>query len=188
MSSLDKTFEDVIATIGNPESLNPAKSDPVLYFVYPPEQMLEVKRSLPRWSSKLRDAGYQVERISFRTLLWEIIDNSGRWESWLEVESEADPEQINESIKDVVRSGNRLVNLVGDRLNAAPDDAVVLLTDTEVLHPYFRTRTIESALHDKVKIPTVIFYPGRRSGQYGLHFLDFYPVDGNYRSTLVGGD
>jgi hypothetical protein len=32
-----------------------------------------------------------------------------------------------------------------------------------------------------------VFYPGTRSGQYGLHFLGFYPVDGNYRSTLLGG-
>jgi hypothetical protein len=38
-----------------------------------------------------------------------------------------------------------------------------------------------------VRVPTVIFYPGARSGQYGLHFLGFYPVDGNYRSTLLGG-
>lgn len=188
MFSLEKTFEELTGTLGKPESLNPAKSDPIIYFVYPPERMLEVKRSLPRWSSRLREASYQVERISFRTLLWEIIDESGRWESWLEVESEADPEQINDAIKDVVRSGDRLVGLVADRLNAAPDDGLVLLTDTEMLHPYFRTRTIESALHDKVRVPTVIFYPGRRSGQYGLHFLGFYPVDGNYRSTLVGGD
>ena len=187
MPSLDKMFEELLATIGRPDSLNPAKSDPILYFVYPPEQMLEAKRSIPRWSSRLRDAGYQVERLSFRKLLWEIIDRSGRWDSWLEVESEADSDQINESIRDVLRSGNRLVGVVADRLNAAPDDAVVLLTDTEILHPYFRTRAIESSLHDRVKVPTVIFYPGRRSGQYGLHFLGFYPVDGNYRSTLVGG-
>jgi len=33
----------------------------------------------------------------------------------------------------------------------------------------------------------VIFYPGRRSGQYGLHFLGFYEFDGNYRATLLGG-
>ena len=46
---------------------------------------------------------------------------------------------------------------------------------------------IEVELESEVKTPTVIFYPGRRSGQYGLHFLDFYPVDGNYRSTLLGG-
>jgi hypothetical protein len=56
-----------------------------------------------------------------------------------------------------------------------------------MLHPYFRARILESILHDRIKVPTVIFYPGRRSGQYGLHFLGFYPEDGNYRATLIGG-
>ncbi|MCU0691479.1 MAG: BrxE family protein [Polyangiaceae bacterium] len=28
---------------------------------------------------------------------------------------------------------------------------------------------------------------GRRSGQFGLHFLGFYAEDGKYRSTIVGG-
>ena len=63
---------------------------------------------------------------------------------------------------------------------------VVFLVDTGLLHPYFRVRAMESALHDRVKVPTILFYPGRRSGQYGLHFLGFYAVDGNYRSTLIG--
>ena len=44
--------------------------------------------------------------------------------------------------------------------------------------------TLEAAL---LKVPTVVFYPGRRSGQFGLHFLGFYPEDGNYRATLIGG-
>jgi len=55
------------------------------------------------------------------------------------------------------------------------------------MHPFFRAHVIESALTDKIKVPTVLLYPGRRSGQFGLHFLDFYPVDGNYRATIVGG-
>jgi Domain of unknown function (DUF1788) len=80
-----------------------------------------------------------------------------------------------------------LLSIVVEVVESAPEGTVVLLTEAELLHPYFRTRTIESHLHDRVKGPTVIFYPGRRSGQYGLHFLDFYPVDGNYRSTLLGG-
>ncbi len=25
------------------------------------------------------------------------------------------------------------------------------------------------------------------SGQFGLHFLDLYPEDGNYRATIIGG-
>jgi hypothetical protein len=90
-------------------------------------------------------------------------------------------------MRDVLRQGNSLVDRVLEAVGSAPENSVALLTEAELLHPYFRTRTIESLLHDKVSIPTVIFYPGRRSGQYGLHFLDFYPVDGNYRSTLIGG-
>jgi hypothetical protein len=40
-----------------------------------------------------------------------------------------------------------------------------------MLHPYFRVRAIESALHDRVSVPTVVFYPGRRVGQFGLSSL-----------------
>ena len=72
-------------------------------------------------------------------------------------------------------------------LSEARPKTVVFLTDAHALHPYFRIRTLESGLHDRIKTPTVILYPGRRSGQYGLHFLNFYPVDGNYRSTIIGG-
>ena len=74
-----------------------------------------------------------------------------------------------------------------ERIAAGGDKAVVLLTGCELLHPYYRTRAIESALVGRVPHPTVILYPGRRVGQYGLHFLGFYPEDGNYRSTLIGG-
>ncbi len=56
-----------------------------------------------------------------------------------------------------------------------------------MLHPYFRVRVLESALANRVKVTTVVFYAGRRSGQYGLHFLNLYPEDGNYRATVIGG-
>jgi len=187
MYSLDDLFSQLLETIQDPEALNPAKSDPIFYFVYPPELMLKVKKNLPRWISRTREAGFEVVRVSIVDVFWRIVDESGRWDLWLELEAEADVDQINEAVRDVLSQGNTLVNHVADAVESAPEGAVVLLTEAEVLHPYFRTRTIESKLHDKVKTPTVIFYPGRRSGQYGLHFLDFYPVDGNYRSTLLGG-
>ena len=96
-------------------------------------------------------------------------------------------DQINEAVCDVLRQGNAFVSKIINEIESTPEGTVILLTEGELLHPFFRTRTIESCLHDRVKNPTVIFYPGRRSGQYGLHFLGFYPVDGNYRSTLLGG-
>lgn len=187
MYSLDNAFNELIDKIRDPDALNPAKSDPVFYFAYPPELMLDLKKRLPRWTSRIREAGFEARRVSMADLLWEIVDTSGRWDAWMESESSADTDEINEAVRDVLRQGNTFVDQVAKVIESTPEGTVVLLTEAELLHPYFRTRTIESRLHDKVKTPTVIFYPGRRSGQYGLHFLDFYPVDGNYRSTLLGG-
>jgi hypothetical protein len=185
MYSLDNAFNELLDKIRDPDALNPAKSDPVFYFAYPPELMLDLKKHLLRWTSKIKEAGFEVRRVSLADILWDTVDKSGRWDIWLELEADAEADQINEAVRDVLRQGNTLVDRVAEVIESTPEGTVVLLTEAELLHPYFRTRTIENRLHDKVKTP--IFYPGRRSGQYGLHFLDFYPVDGNYRSTLLGG-
>jgi len=187
MSLLDEIFDELLDKLQDPENLNPARSDPIFYFVYPAEMMLELRTHYPRWTARLREMGLGVSRVSFSDVIWELVDKSGRWDMWLEVEVRAEPEELNEAVRDVLRSQNRLVDAIATRIEQAPENSVVFLTDAEMLHPYFRTRTIESYLHDRVKTPTVLFYPGRRSGQYGLHFLGFYPEDGNYRSSLIGG-
>jgi hypothetical protein len=43
MSSLDEFFDELLVTLREPDALNPAKSDPILYFVYPPAFMLDLK-------------------------------------------------------------------------------------------------------------------------------------------------
>jgi hypothetical protein len=187
MPSLDESFDEVARRLGQPASLAAARSDPFYYFVYPPEDALEVKRKLPVWMARLRNDGVQVERVSFADLAWDLILAAGRWDTWLEAEAEADPEQVNEAVRDVLRTGNSLTEKVAGIVGRERPGTVVFLTETELLHPYFRVRTLESALHDRVKVPTVVFYPGRRVGQFGLSFLGFYPEDGNYRATLIGG-
>lgn len=187
MPSLDEDFEQLAARLSEPASLSASRSDPFYYFVYPPEQALEVRRRLPVWTARLRNAELDVERVSFSDLLWELVDASGRWDGWLQVEAEADTEQVNEAVRDVLRSGDALVKKVASIVERERPRTVVFLTETEMLHPYFRVRVLESTLHDHIRVPTVVFYPGRRSGQFGLHFLGFYAEDGNYRATLIGG-
>lgn len=186
-SVLDRTFQDLVVLLHQPGALNPAQSDPIFYFVYRPEYMLTVKRRLAGWMGTLRNDGFDPVRVSLGDIVHELIDRSGRWEAWLELEPEVEPNEMNQSIRDVLTQNNALVSAVAERISVGNDKTVILLTEAEFLHPYFRTRAIESALTGRVLHPTVIFYPGRRVGQYGLHFLGFYPEDGNYRSTLVGG-
>src|SRR6186997_1541514 len=125
MISLDERFREVRAQLGHPATLNPAKSDPIFYFVYPVAQMLKLKRRLPIWATQLRNEGFDVVRISFSEVLWQLIDESGRYEGWLELEAGADVEQLNEAVRDVLRAGDRLAEVIGARIERASDRSVV---------------------------------------------------------------
>ena len=140
------------------------------------------------WIARLRQHNMEVQVVSLANLVWETIDKSNRWDDWLQAEPECETGEINDSIRDVLRGKQGLIAAVTDLVATPIPNRILFLTDAGLVHPYFRIRTMESGLHDRVKIPTVIFYPGRRSGQYGLHFLGFYSEDGNYRSTLIGGN
>ncbi|CAG0947529.1 hypothetical protein ANRL1_04232 [Anaerolineae bacterium] len=184
---LERAFGDLLQVLSQPANLNPAQSDPIFYFVYRPEQILAVKRRLASWIGTLKNKGFEPVRISLGDLVYELIDRSGRWAAWIELEADAEPGDLNKAIRDVLIQNNALVEQVATRIAKGNDKTIYLLTESELLHPYYRTRAIESALVGRVPHPIIIFYPGRRVGQYGLHFLDFYPEDGNYRSTLIGG-
>ncbi len=184
---LERAFQELRAVLGKPDRLNPAQSDPIYYFVYKPEYMLAVKRRLTGWMGMLRNDGFAPLRVSLDDIVQELINESGRWEAWLEVESESEQVELNQAIRDVLTRNNALIKRVAERIAVGNERTVILLTESELLHPYIRTRAIESALVGRVPFPTVIFYPGRRVGQYGLHFLGYYPEDGNYRSTIIGG-
>lgn len=186
MPSLDETFDVLKGHLSDPDLLSPARSDPFFYFIHDPGQTLEIKRKLHVWSAALRRDGWTVEQVSLSHLLWTVVEESGRWEEWLGLEPDADLEQMNEAVRDVLR-GHAFVEGVAEHVSEARPKSIVLLTDAASLHPYFRVRALESTLHDRVRVSTVLFYPGYRSGQHGLRFLGFYPEDGNYRSTLVGG-
>ncbi len=184
---VERDFGELRSVLSRPSGLNPAQSDPIFYFVYRPEDMLAVKRRLSAWMEQLRNDGFEPRRISLGDIMQELVSASGRWDEWLELEPVTDLTDFNQAIRDVLTQDNALIERVAKLIAEGGKQTVVLLTESEVLHPYYRTRAIESALVGRVPHPTVIFYPGRRVGQYGLHFLGFYPEDSNYRSTLVGG-
>jgi hypothetical protein len=187
MGSLEEDFNGLIQRLSDAASVATLGKDPIFYFAYDPGDTLEVRRRMQAWQGRLQNAGWAVDRVSFADVLWQIIEESGRWDLWREVESEAEPEDIVAAVQDVLRQGDALIDRVRRHIADTAARKVVLLTDTEILNPFFRIRTLESALHDKVKTPTVIFYPGTRVGQYGLRFLGLYPEDSNYRATIFGG-
>ena len=100
-----------------------------------------------------------------------------------------DWQRNNKALADILQADDALLKRLENEL--APlegkQNALLLVTDLEALHPFLRIGAIESQLQGKFHVPTVFLYPGVRTGKTRLKFLGFYPEDGNYRSVHVGG-
>jgi hypothetical protein len=125
-----------------------------------------------------------MEVVCLGEMLWLAIDESTFWDRWREQESRYDRSAFNQSVKSLLEK--KLPELIKRRLSLTQSGSTVLFTGAELLHPWIKTRGLEHTISSSAQGPVVILYPGHRSGQYGLEFLGFYEVDGNYRSSMYG--
>ncbi|MDI3291590.1 BREX protein BrxB domain-containing protein [Polyangium sp. 15x6] len=187
---LEQTFEELRQMLGSPaDRLTPTHADPFFTFVFPPNQVLDLARRVRRWSNQLERDGFDVQPVSLAALAWQRINASGRWEDWREMEEPGQYRDANGSVRDVLRKeGAGIIADVACLCTEVAPRGLLLLTDAALLHPWFRVDKLGAALHDRVRRPTVLFYPGKRWGDHGLRFLGIYPDDaGSYRTTLLGG-
>lgn len=200
MSSLKANFNELLERIRHGRDFAQASFEPIYYLVFPPREILEVKRNLKAWTSKLKNDGWDVHVFSIADSVAEILSESKLRKLWLNQDRKAplDWKKTNDSLANALTTGSsqpddqtggplqqRLLELLTS-LNGKKN-AIVLVTDLEALHPYLRIGAIESQLYGEFHVPTVFLYPGERTGKTRLKFLGFYPEDGNYRSVHVGG-
>ncbi len=190
MSSLGDNFNELMEPVKAGRELGHASYDPIYYLIFPPREILEVKRNMSAWTARLRNDGWEVHVFSVSDAVQEILKNAPMMKIWLAADSKAplDWEKTNKSLANAIAKGAlrdrfeaTLTPLTGNK------HAILLVTDLEALHPFTRIGAIESQLYGKFQTPTVFFYPGERTGKTRLKFLGFYPEDGNYRSVHVGG-
>ena len=190
MPSLTANFEELLIRIRHGRDLGSASFEPVYYLIFPPRQILEVKRQLPAWTARLGQEGWAVHRFSIAAAIEEILQQAPLRKIWLAADRKAPQawEKTNKSLANALSKG-ALQNRLEAALTEAnqKNNAIVLVTDLEALHPYLRIGAIESQLYGTFNIPTIFLYPGERTGKTRLKFLGFYPEDGNYRSVHVGG-
>jgi hypothetical protein len=191
MQSLQQSFEELRQRIRQGRRLSQTGDDPVFYLVFEPEKMLEVKKKLRTWKAKLKLEGWEVHTFSLAAAVHEILQKHDFREDWIEGEAE-DPfdfEMINETLADALTADDSLKNRLQEKLESLADceNGILFVTDLEALHPYLRVGSLEQRLQGKFTVPTVILYPGKRTGKSTLSFLGIYPEDGNYRSAHIGG-
>ena len=191
MDSLQQNFDELRRRLKHGRGMDHASDDPVFYLVFKPEEMLTVKRRMKQWVAKLNIEGWKVHIFSMVEVVHQIFRNNDLRDIWLDSEQDAplDFDSINDTLADVLTRDNTLRNELEGRLKTLKGqaDTVLFITDLEALHPYLRVGTIEQGLQGRFTVPTVVLYPGKRSGRTTLSFLGIYPEDGNYRSIHIGG-
>lgn len=186
MDSLDSSFDELMRTLPRPSPLRPQGGDPVFYLVFRPPETLEVKRRIPAWCGRLsHDLNWRARVISWSDLMRKAAMAGGGWNRLVAAEPDFDLAEVNRSVAEAIHSN--IASLIEPPLTQTSEGTVNFFVDTEMLHPFLRARSIEAEFHDRIVVPTVVFYPGRRSGTTGLSFLGIYPDDPSYRATIVGG-
>ncbi len=191
MSSLKADFDELRERIRQGRELGHASFEPIYYLVFPPDQILEVKRQTPAWTAKLHQEGWDVHTFSLAEHVWALLKSDPFWSLCVTEDKSAplDWARTNKALADILTAENGLLRRLEDALKPleGQKNALLLVTDLEALHPFLRIGAIESQLQGKFHVPTVFLYPGVRTGKTRLKFLGFYPEDGNYRSVHVGG-
>ena len=189
MSSLKANFDELLTRVRHGRDLGPASFEPIYYLIFPTSQILDVKRILPAWMARLRNDGWDVHRFSIAEEVTEILSQTPLRRIWLKADrkSPLSWDKTNQSLTNALTNGSLLGRFEAllESLEGK-DNAIVLVTDLEALHPYMRIGAIEGQLYGRFHVPTIFLYPGERTGKTKLKFLGFYPDDGNYRSNHVG--
>jgi hypothetical protein len=169
MVSLRDNFDQLFQRLRYGRGISNTGDDPVYYLVFPPHEMLEVKRQLKEWEAKLKIQGWTLETFSMAEAIHDIFQANEFRDVWLasEMDKSFDPESvhnINQTLRDVLVSGDALMNKLLARLDslAGRNQTALFVTDLEALHPYLRVGSLEMKLQGKFGVPTVFLYPGIR--------------------------
>ena len=73
MSSLRDNFAELLTRIQHGREFGHASFEPIYYLVFPPQQILEVKRQLPAWMARLHNEGWDVTVFSMAEAIADIL-------------------------------------------------------------------------------------------------------------------
>ncbi|MFZ1059776.1 MAG: BREX protein BrxB domain-containing protein [Candidatus Rokuibacteriota bacterium] len=169
---------------------------PFALFVYPPTAELELRRDARMLATRIeQQTSRKVAQISMAELLWEAIrcahppDGKPLFEAeraLAHAEVEDRLEQTAEHIRSIVSEMSPIPKMIQARVAGLhPERHIVFLLRVGALYPAYRAHALLENLMYEVRIPTVLFYPGSRSGTNSLRFMDSLDALHSYRHKIL---
>jgi hypothetical protein len=161
---------------------------PYLLYQYLPRQEYAVRRDLGDLRVWLEARQIDCVAISLADLLWQAIEESGRFEAMVAAEKAGNRgalEEVVESVGNLLRRTPSLTDRIVDAIGEVSPRSAVFLYRAGALYPVIRTSGLLDGLLGEVRLPVTLLYPGRLHGDFGLSFMDLLPPHYGYRATII---
>lgn len=166
----------------------PLGDGPYQLYQYLPRQEYRVRRDLGDLRIWLQAKQINCVAISLADLLWQAIEESGRFDAIVRAENDAGPNalaDVVESIGNLLRRRPSISDRIVDAVNGVSPKSAVFLYRAGALYPAIRTSGLLDELLGRVLLPVTLLYPGRLHGNFGLSFMDILPPHYGYRATII---
>ncbi len=157
---------------------------------YDPSDEWVLRREAKLLATRLEAAGKSVHVLPMSEFLWRAIDESEGMGEIVTLERDlgyrAAQKQVTDYLADV--DWCPLWKILSDRLTGMdPAKNVVFLTRAAAMAPaIYHMSSLLDEMKGKIRVPTILFYPGSIEGTTGLRFMNLKDRDalGNYRVKI----
>jgi len=183
---LKRDLEPVLASADPRERISAYHDMPYALFRYDPEEEFELRKQVTLLETRLAQKGKRIWRISLAECLDEAMRSQRPLKEWFDAEREQGTETVVQTVHSVLSEYAPLVELVATRMPKNPDPLrdLVFILRTGALFPVYRTFSLLEQLKGRVRVPTVLFYPGDLDGAAGIRFMGLLDDEHNYRPKI----
>ena len=159
------------------------KLDQALQYLKEPEDVMTVRNLVDTFlPSKAEFYGLKTHFLSMGEIIDQYINHHGYLDIW--ASPAVNEENLFNSIRQEVVSEESLEKAILETQEEclSEGNALLVIRDLEMLHPFRMMGVIENNIYNLIKVPILVLYPGETMGT-ARSFLGIYNQDGNYRSV-----
>ena len=187
MESLKERLAVLEAKLTTPgEMLGNYPDLPFAIFWYPPTREWTMRAEMSRLAVRVQaKTGKEVVVISLAELLWQAIEETVGIEALAEAERSVGFARTQDTVHSILARERPLPDLLAARLaDLSPEGHIAFLSRAAAFAPtlYQMSALLDQLKAHRVRVPTVLFYPGRHVDQTTLVFMDLPDREamGNY--------
>lgn len=159
---------------------------PFAIFQYEPKDEILIRKQIKLLKSRLKNKN--IIEISLADIFWDRlkkIDLNRLFASEKEHGLERTIDTIHSVLSDDESEEGAIEDLIEKKITEEyPPNTVIFLIRVGVLFPVYRTSAILENLYQKIKMPTILFYPGTKVASHGLKFMGLTEPNYNYRGKI----